>query len=122
MMSCRSQVYKLVWDLHRIGITHEDLEPRNVARARQGGFCLIDFSESRRHTCKGRKVHSHFTLLIAYISGCLIPVFRTANITKLLVEMTALINQSWHLCSLSIPLREWMDEQGNITSPYDTPT
>ncbi|KAF8815478.1 hypothetical protein BYT27DRAFT_7333909 [Phlegmacium glaucopus] len=52
----RSQVYKLVRDLHRIGITHEDLEPRNIARAREGGFCLIDFSESKRHTCKGSKM------------------------------------------------------------------
>ena len=89
---CRSQVYKLVRDLHRIGITHEDLEPRNIARAREGGFCLIDFSESKRHTCKGSKVHGHFTHLIAYIPGCLIPktdVFRTANIAKLLVETTA---------------------------------
>jgi len=52
----RSQVYKLVRDLHRIGITHDDLEPRNTARAREGGFRLIDFSESRRHTCKGSKM------------------------------------------------------------------
>ncbi|KAF8344431.1 hypothetical protein F5887DRAFT_1272389 [Amanita rubescens] len=52
----RSQVYKLVRDLHRIRITHGDLEPRNIARAREGGFCLIDFSESRRHTCKGSKM------------------------------------------------------------------
>lgn len=92
MISCRSQVYKLVRDLHRIGITHGDLEPRNIARAREGGFYLIDFSESRRHTCKGSKVHGHFILLIGYISGCFIPktdVFRTANIAKLLVETTA---------------------------------
>ncbi|KIL55381.1 hypothetical protein M378DRAFT_634291 [Amanita muscaria Koide BX008] len=54
----RSQVYKLVRDLHRIGITHEDLEPRNIARAHEGGFYLIDFSESRRHTCKGSKMCS----------------------------------------------------------------
>ncbi|KAF8339291.1 hypothetical protein F5887DRAFT_1062844 [Amanita rubescens] len=65
----RSQVYKLVRDLHRIGITHGDLEPRNIARTREGGFCLIDFSESRRHTCKGGKVHGHFTLLIQAASS-----------------------------------------------------
>ncbi|KIL63571.1 hypothetical protein M378DRAFT_164244 [Amanita muscaria Koide BX008] len=55
MISCRSQVYNLVQDLHRIGIVHGDLEPRNIGRARGGGFCLIDFSESRRHNCKESK-------------------------------------------------------------------
>ncbi|KIL54824.1 hypothetical protein M378DRAFT_174006 [Amanita muscaria Koide BX008] len=51
----RSQVYKLVQDLHRIGIRHGDLEPRNIGRVRGGGFCLIDFSDSRRHNCKESK-------------------------------------------------------------------
>ena len=90
-ISCRSQVYKLARDLHRIGIIHGDLEPRNIGRTREGGFCLIDFSESGRHTCKGSKVHDHFTHLVAYISGCLIlktEVLRTANIAKVLVETT----------------------------------
>ncbi|KAH9964387.1 hypothetical protein BGW80DRAFT_1438550 [Lactifluus volemus] len=45
----RSKVYKLVQDLHRIGIAHEDLEPRNIVRTHGGGFLLIDFSESRKH-------------------------------------------------------------------------
>ena len=63
MISCRSQVYKLVQDLHRIGIAHEDLEPRNIARARESGFCLIDFSESRMHICKGSKVQYMATSL-----------------------------------------------------------
>jgi tRNA A-37 threonylcarbamoyl transferase component Bud32 len=52
----RSQVYKLVRDLHRVGIEHGDLEPRNIARNREGGLCLIDFSESRMHVCKESKV------------------------------------------------------------------
>jgi len=52
----RCQVYKLVQDLHRIGIVHGDLEPRNIACAHGGGFCLIDFSESKRHICKESKV------------------------------------------------------------------
>ena len=91
-ISCRSQVYELVRDLHRIGIIHGDLEPRNIGRTREGGFYLIDFSESRRHKCKGSKVHDHFTLLIGYISGCLIPktdVFRIASTAKPLVETAA---------------------------------
>ncbi|KAF8338528.1 hypothetical protein F5887DRAFT_982680, partial [Amanita rubescens] len=56
MVTYRSQMYKLVQDLHRVGIAHQDLEPRNIARAREGGLCLIDFSESRKHICKGSKI------------------------------------------------------------------
>jgi serine/threonine protein kinase len=52
IISRRAQVYKLVQDLHRLGVVHEDLEPRNVVRTHGGGFRLIDFSQSRRHTCK----------------------------------------------------------------------
>ncbi|KAM6493283.1 hypothetical protein JOM56_011417 [Amanita muscaria] len=81
---CRSQVYKLVQDLHRIGIRHGDLEPRNIGRARGGGFCLIDFSESRRHSnCNKSKRTGH--------SSHSNPksVFRTTGIAKLLVETTA---------------------------------
>ncbi|KAH9004932.1 hypothetical protein EDB86DRAFT_3186805 [Lactarius hatsudake] len=47
----QTQVYGLIWDLHRVGIVHGDLEPRNIARVPGGGFRLIDFSESVRHTC-----------------------------------------------------------------------
>ncbi|KAH9048980.1 hypothetical protein EDB84DRAFT_1585806 [Lactarius hengduanensis] len=47
----QTQVYGLVWDLHRLGIVHGDLEPRNIARVPGGGFRLIDFSESVRHSC-----------------------------------------------------------------------
>jgi tRNA A-37 threonylcarbamoyl transferase component Bud32 len=56
IISRRSQIYKLVQELHRIGIAHGDLEPRNIGRTREGGFYLIDFSESRRHICKESKV------------------------------------------------------------------
>ncbi|KAH9063415.1 hypothetical protein EDB87DRAFT_1558209, partial [Lactarius vividus] len=42
---CRSQLYVLVCDLHRVGILHGDLEPQNIARVPGGGFRLIDFSE-----------------------------------------------------------------------------
>ncbi|KAF8495478.1 hypothetical protein F5888DRAFT_1711201 [Russula emetica] len=52
----RFDVYKLVQDLHSIGIVHEDLEPRNIVRTHGGGFLLIDFSESRKHVCKESKV------------------------------------------------------------------
>jgi serine/threonine protein kinase len=49
---CRTQIYGMVRDLHRVGIAHRDLEPQNVARVPGGGFRLIDFSESEKHTCK----------------------------------------------------------------------
>jgi hypothetical protein len=49
---CRTHLYELVRDLHRVGIVHGDLEPRNIARVPEGGFRLIDFSESRKHYCK----------------------------------------------------------------------
>ena len=101
MISCRSQVYKLVQELHSIGIIHGDLDPRNIVRAYGGGFRLIDFSESRRHICKESKVRYMSTMLcllltfkldqprrIAYSfhSGPKSEVFRTANVTKLVVE------------------------------------
>ena len=63
MIPCRFQVYQLVQGLHRIGIMHGDLEPRNIVRARGGGFYLIDFSESKRHICKESKVRYTTTSL-----------------------------------------------------------
>ncbi|KAF8272453.1 hypothetical protein EI94DRAFT_1769734 [Lactarius quietus] len=47
----RIQVYGLVRALHQVGIVHADLEPRNIGRVPGGGLRLIDFSESRMHTC-----------------------------------------------------------------------
>ena len=56
MISCRSDIYKLVQALHSIGVVHEDLEPRNIVHTHGGGLLLIDFSESRKHVCKENKV------------------------------------------------------------------
>ncbi|KAH9026562.1 kinase-like domain-containing protein [Lactarius hengduanensis] len=50
----QTQIYGLVWDLHRAGIVHGDLEPRNIARVPGGGFRLVDFSEgklNKRYKC-----------------------------------------------------------------------
>ena len=52
IFSCRTQLYGLVWDLHKVGIVHGDLEPQNVARVSGGGLRLLDFSHSARHTCE----------------------------------------------------------------------
>ncbi|KAF8461811.1 kinase-like domain-containing protein [Russula ochroleuca] len=60
----QAQVYKLVQDLHSIGILHGDLEPQNVMRAIGGGFHLIDFSQSTRHNCKENVVQNVTTPLI----------------------------------------------------------
>lgn len=50
------------------------LEPRNIGHVREGGFCLIDFSESRKHICKERKVrymtvHFPSCLLVTKVDG-----------------------------------------------------
>lgn len=106
MIPCRTQVYKLVQDLHNVGIVHKDIEPRNVVRVHGGGFRLIDFSESRKHICKESKVQYAITsLLVADIgigrrtaqyfhSSPKSKVFRIADITKLVVE-TATPSSPW---------------------------
>jgi serine/threonine protein kinase len=102
MISCRSDIYKLVQDLHSIGIVHEDLRPQNIVRTHGGGFLLIDFSESRKHVCKEGKVQymGILALLVANTqvgqrtphpsrSGSTSEVFRTASIAKFVMEMGA---------------------------------
>ena len=59
----RDQIFKLVQNLHSIGIVHQDLEPRNIIRTRQGGFRLIDFTESRKHICEDCPVQDVCRLL-----------------------------------------------------------
>ena len=97
----------MVQGLHSIGIIHGDLDPRNIVRAYGGGFRLIDFSESRRHICKESKVQymtiaSALLVILTFKSD---PswrtthsfhygpksekVFRTGNVTKLVVETAA---------------------------------
>jgi len=48
----RLEIFKLVYDLHSIGIAHGDLEPRNVVRTDDGKFLLIDFTQSWKHRKK----------------------------------------------------------------------
>ena len=102
MISCRYDVYKLVQDLHSIGIVHEDLAPRNIVGTCGGGFLPIDFSESRKHVCKESKVEymDSWLSLVANTeigqhtphpshSGSRSEVFRTADNTKLVMETAA---------------------------------
>ena len=94
MISCRSDIYKLV----------QDLQPRNIVRTHGGGFLLIDFSESRKHVCKEGKVQytDILALLVAntqvgqrtphpFRSGST-EVLRTANIAKYVMETAACLN------------------------------
>jgi tRNA A-37 threonylcarbamoyl transferase component Bud32 len=67
MISYRAEVYRLVQDLHSVGIVHGDLEPRNVLRVKGGGFLLVDFSESFKHACKECKVH--FVLICSHLEA-----------------------------------------------------
>ena len=56
----------LVYGLHRLGIAHGDLEPRNVVRTDDGKFLLIDFTESSMH--QGKKcVAQHVRQLVVHI-------------------------------------------------------
>lgn len=41
-----------MYDFHSLGIGHGGLEPRNVVRADDGKFLLIDFTESWMHRSK----------------------------------------------------------------------
>lgn len=99
IISCRDQVFKLVQDLHGVGILHGDLEPRNIVRARGGGFRLIDFTESRKHTCKEftatvRHVVS-FSLLVADIG-----IFRSKSTNCILLPLQFKIESvlNWRYC------------------------
>ena len=51
----RIEVFKLVLELHEIGIGHYDLEPRNILRCDDGTFKIIDFTLSEFHECKGSR-------------------------------------------------------------------
>ncbi|KAJ7634949.1 hypothetical protein FB45DRAFT_1025854 [Roridomyces roridus] len=50
----KNQLYNILAQLHRAGITHGDVAPRNVLRRPDGSFCFIDFERSQRgHRCAG---------------------------------------------------------------------
>ena len=49
----RIEAFKLVLELHEIGIAHCDLGPENFLRCDDGTFKIIDFTQGRFHECKG---------------------------------------------------------------------
>ncbi|KAJ4473890.1 hypothetical protein J3R30DRAFT_3684842 [Lentinula aciculospora] len=51
----KSAIYKLISDLHYLGIGHGDLEPRNVVRNSEGSYKIIDFDKWWFHDCPGIK-------------------------------------------------------------------
>jgi len=56
----RYQVFKLVYDVHTLGIAHQDLEPQNVVQTDDGKFLLIIFMQRRVHVrekCVAQHVH-----------------------------------------------------------------
>ncbi|KAL5501321.1 hypothetical protein ACEPAH_8581 [Sanghuangporus vaninii] len=51
----RHRQFELVFALHKIGIVHSDLEPRNIVRNSTGSLRIIDFSQAGFHKCPGIK-------------------------------------------------------------------
>ncbi|KAI9818635.1 MAG: hypothetical protein M1826_001358 [Phylliscum demangeonii] len=49
----KTDLLRKVRRLHRAGVSHNDLEPRNITCGVKG-IKIIDYSHSSRHTCKGR--------------------------------------------------------------------
>ncbi|KAK0465880.1 kinase-like domain-containing protein [Desarmillaria tabescens] len=49
------QIFNMISALHRIGIEHCDLEPRNIVRTADGSYKIIDLSSSSFHDCPGIK-------------------------------------------------------------------
>ncbi|EJD08046.1 uncharacterized protein FOMMEDRAFT_150710 [Fomitiporia mediterranea MF3/22] len=47
----RHKLYNAISALHRLGVYHDDLEPRNVVRCSNGSLKIIDFSSSNLHNC-----------------------------------------------------------------------
>ncbi|KAL5498957.1 hypothetical protein ACEPAH_1475 [Sanghuangporus vaninii] len=49
----RLRIFELLSALHKIGIIHKDIEPRNIVRSSDGSLKLIDFSQAGFHNCPG---------------------------------------------------------------------
>ncbi|KAL5514714.1 hypothetical protein ACEPAG_2030 [Sanghuangporus baumii] len=54
------EIFESALSLHDIGISHADLEPRNILRSADGSFKIIDFSLSAFHECKANRKVSWF--------------------------------------------------------------
>ncbi|KAL5481084.1 hypothetical protein ACEPAI_10025 [Sanghuangporus weigelae] len=49
----RLRIFELLSALHKIGIVHRDIEPRNIVRSCDGSLKIIDFSQAVFHDCPG---------------------------------------------------------------------
>ena len=53
----RRALFRIISDLHSVGVNHGDLSPRNVTCHPNGTLRIIDFTHSSVHKCTGfRKV------------------------------------------------------------------
>ncbi|EJD08066.1 uncharacterized protein FOMMEDRAFT_150738 [Fomitiporia mediterranea MF3/22] len=50
----RHKLYNAILALHRLGVYHGDLEPRNIVHGSDGSFKIIDFTSSTIHHCDQR--------------------------------------------------------------------
>ncbi|EJD05076.1 kinase-like protein [Fomitiporia mediterranea MF3/22] len=50
----RRGLYEAILTLHKLGVYHGDLEPRNIVRDSNGSFKIIDFTSSTLHNCSQR--------------------------------------------------------------------
>lgn len=86
---------------------YQCLEPRNIARARGGGFCLIDFSESRKHTCKEVQ---YMTTSVSWLL-----TFNLIKVSKLGTQATLAPDQT---CSELQTLRNCLGKQQLEQQPF----
>ncbi|KAL5522766.1 hypothetical protein ACEPAG_8784 [Sanghuangporus baumii] len=49
----RLRIFELLSALHKIGIVHRGIEPRNIVRSSDGSLKIIDFSQAGFHDCPG---------------------------------------------------------------------
>ncbi len=52
-MSSRTKVYDAFCRLHDVGISHRDVEPRNILLTPSGEVKVIDFHVASEHKCPG---------------------------------------------------------------------
>ena len=62
-ISLRIEIFKMLLSLHDIGISHADIDTRNILQSPNGSFKIIDFSLSALHDCEGIRDVSFYLLV-----------------------------------------------------------